>query len=617
MKPSVFAGILIAAFLLLLAGCESAAPVKDGAQTDGLAGKTDAEILLEDTEMFSGRDYEVGYDEDRSAVITLEGSTAKCDSDAVKISGSTITVLDEGTYIFSGVLDDGMIVVDAESADTLQLVFSGVTVNSGASAALYIKQAETVVVTLAPDSVNTLSNGGAFTPDGDTNIDAVIFSKDDLTLNGQGSLRIESPSGHGVVSKDNLAVTGGTYTVTAAGHGLCGKDSVRIAGGSFDITAGKDGIHAENAEDTALGFAYIAGGTYQVTASGDGISASGNLLIEDGTFTIFAGGGSANVTQSPEGGWSLARPGAATADAGGDTVSAKGVKAAGTLQINGGSFVVDSADDAFHTDADLTVNGGSFEIETGDDAFHADAAVKISGGKIVISKSYEGIEGQNIFISGGEISITSSDDGLNAAGGNDQSGFGGFGGFDGNRGEGASSGSSIEISGGTLNINASGDGVDSNGSLTVSGGTTYVSGSANSGNGALDYSGTAVITGGVFIAAGASGMAQNFGASSTQGAMLVSVGARSGGDTVIVTDSAGNELLKWTAPKAFDCVVLSCPEIRAGETYTVSAGGVTQEVVMSSLIYGSGGMGAHPGGIGGQFGGMGGGRGDMGGGKRP
>lgn len=147
--------------------------------------------------------------------------------------------------------------------------------------------------------------------------------------------------------------------------------------------------------------------------------------------------------------------------------------------------------------------------------------------------------------------------------------------------------------------------MDSNGSLNVSGGETYVSGPTNSGNGALDYSGEAAITGGIFIAAGSSGMAQNFGSSSTQGAMLVSVGSNSENAVITLTDSQGQELLSWTANKAFACVVISCPEIKQGETYTVTAGSSSAQVTMSSLIYGSGGSG----GMGGFMEGPGGGRG--------
>lgn len=629
--------------ILVLGGCKGNTSNGNSASGNNTVSTDDvnaAELttLLDTADMFTNRDYEVGYDESESTAIVLKGSTAECSSDAVEVSGSTVTITEEGTYILSGTLK-GMIVVNAEKTDKLQLVLDGVSIESESSAAIYILQADKVFLTLAPDSANTLKNGGTFTAIDDNNIDAVIFSKEDLTLNGQGSLTIESPAGHGVVSKDDLVVTSGTYAITAASHGLSGKDSVRIAGGTFDITAGKDGIHAENSDDATLGFVYILNGTFQFTAEGDGVSAASNLQVDGGSFTLVTGGGSATVTQSSSGEWSWSRGGgrgqmggetmveppdgtagdpqedgskAAQTDSSTDSVSAKGLKAGTALLVNAGSFHIDSADDALHSNGSLTVNGGTFEMATGDDGMHADEQLAITGGTINITKSYEGIEGLTITISGGEITLVSSDDGLNAAGGNDQSGFGGFGGFGGNGEFGGSSDCWIRITGGLVNINASGDGIDSNGMLYVDGGEIYVSGPSDNGNGALDYDSDAVITGGTLVAAGASGMAQNFGTSSSQGSMLVSTGSQSAGSTITLTDSNGNELLSFQAAKAFDCVVISCPGIVQGATYTVSAGGSSTEVTMDSLIYGSGGMG---GGMNGNPGGMNGGPGGTNGGS--
>lgn len=539
------------------------------------------------SEVFSDRDYEADYDTGLAVLIQLDGSTAQCSSDAVEISDSTVTILDEGTYVLSGTLDDGMVIVNTENTDKIQLVLDGVNINSSTSAAIYVAQADKVFLTLAPNSENILSNGGEFVSMDDNNIDATIFSKDDLTLNGSGSLSIHSPAGHGVVSKDDLIVTGGNYTVTAASHGFSGKDCVGIADGTFSITAGKDGIHAENADDASLGDLYLVDGTYDITAEGDGISATGDLQITDGTYTVQTGGGSDTVEQGSDGEWGWNRPGQQATES---SVSAKGMKADGNLLVEGGTFRLDAADDALHAGADLTVKGGSWTISSGDDGIHSDENTFVSGGTVTITKSYEGIEGQNISISGGTIDLVSSDDGLNAAGGNDQSGHGGFGGFRDKGGFDAEADSAIRISGGSIHINASGDGVDSNGSLFVSGGETYVSGPTGSGNGSLDYNGEAQITGGIFVAAGSAGMAQNFGDSSTQGAMLVNISG-SEKETILLTDSSGKELLRQTVDKVFECVLISCPEIAQGETYTVSVGDASQEVTMDSLIYGSTGIG--------------------------
>ena len=587
--------------ILLLAGCsnqtntgESNTPSPSETQ-DSQGGNqssedTSPETVLNISEMFSDRDSDASYDESTSAVITLSGTSAECSSDAVSISRSTVTIKDEGTYILSGTLDNGMVVVNAENTDKVQFVLDGASINSDTSAAIYVAQADKVFVTLAADSQNSLSNGGEFTAIDDNNIDAAVFSKDDLTFNGEGALTVTSPAGHGVVSKDDLVVAGGEYSITAGEQGLSGKESVRIADGTFTITAGKDGIHAENTDDTSLGFVYLAKGSYTITADGDGISASNVVQIDDGSFNIKTGGGSETVTLDSNGNWGWGRPGEQqNANTTEDTVSVKGIKATGNLLVNGGDFSIDSADDALHSNANLTINGGTWKLASGDDGLHADETTTVTTGTVTITKSYEGIEGQNITISGGTIDLVASDDGLNAAGGNDQSGNGGFGGFQ-KGGFDAASDSSITISGGTIHINASGDGVDSNGDFIVTGGETYVSGPTNSGNGSLDYAGEATISGGIFAASGSSGMAQNFGTSSTQGVMMVNISG-SKNDSIKLQDRSGKELRTWTADKEFACVVISCPEIKQGETYTVAVGNSSQEVTMDSLIYGYGGMG--------------------------
>ena len=207
----------------------------------------------------------------------------------------------------------------------------------------------------------------------------------------------------------------------------------------------------------------------------------------------------------------------------------------------------------------------------------------------------------SIDITDGEITVLASDDGLNAAGGNDNSGLEGPGA--GGDQFTATEGAYIHIAGGKLLVNASGDGIDSNGDLTVSGGETYVSGPVNSGNGTLDYSGSAVVTGGSFAASGASGMEQNFDSSSTQGVMMVNVEEQEAGTAIALLDGNGNELLSWTAEKAYSSVIISCPEITEGGTYTVKAGETEQSITMDSLVYGSGSRaGGNPGDGGGRGG---------------
>ena len=615
----------VTAALWMLAGCSLNAGSSEGTVTSGASSDTSAGAASgasaggdssgtggsADAEMFSNRDLRDSYEAD-SPLLTFLESGVSGSADGVTVSGTTVTITAAGTYRLTGSCEDGQVVVETGKEDKVQLVLEGLQLRSATSAALYVKCADKVFVTLAEGSDNTLENGGSYVAVGDNNIDSVIFSKEDLTLNGKGALTVTAAAGHGIVSKDDLVIAGGTYTVEAASHGLCGKDSIRIADGTLTVTAGKDGLHAENKDDSTLGFLYISGGTFTVTAAGDGLSAAAYARIEGGSFALTCGGGAAAAAGHNEG-FDRFPFGYDTTESDG-TVSSKGIKAVEELTVTGGTFAVDSADDALHSNGTVQIEDGQFTLSTGDDGIHADDTLTVQDGLIRITKSYEGLEAQTLTIAGGEIEVTASDDGLNAAGGADQSGFGGMGGRPQDTFA-SGSAAQLTITGGTIRINASGDGIDSNGNLTIAGGEVYVSGSTDNGNGALDYDGTATITGGIVVAAGSTGMAQNFGSNSTQGSMLVNCSG-SAGSEIVLQDADGKVLVRYTSEKAYACAVISCPELTVGSTYTVTVGGSSVSVTLSSLIYGGSGMGGPGGDMGGN---PGGGPGGMGGGpgRRP
>ena len=294
--------------LAMLTGC-GAVSGQSGTSTAAAGSTAVVENVAVDTDgLFSQRDLEQSWDESTAVRIELTGDTASSDSDAVQIDGGTVTITSEGVYVLSGTLSNGSIIVDAGDEDKVQLVLNGVSVTSSDFAAIYAKNADKVFVTLAENTENSLVNENGFTEIDDNHVDAGIFSKCDLTLNGTGELTVTSPAGHGIVSKDELTITGGIYTITASGHGLTGKDSVAIAAGSFVIDSGKDGIHVEDEDDSEAGLIYLADGDFKITAQGDGISASGMLEIAGGNYNITTGGGSAAAGM--KGGDSQLEPGA-------------------------------------------------------------------------------------------------------------------------------------------------------------------------------------------------------------------------------------------------------------------------------------------------------------------
>lgn len=272
---------------ITLSSCgQTGAPDSFSETGDSSVGITsEVSDLTDVSDMFSDRDLSGEYDASTAIAIGLSDNGSTCESDQVSVSGNTITISGEGIYLLSGTLSDGQIIVDADG-QKVQLVLDNATISNFSSAAIYIKQADKVFLTLADASSNTLSSTGEFVAIDDNNIDAAIFSKADFTLNGSGTLTVECATGHGIVSKDDLCITGGTYTVTSSGHALCGKDSVRISSGTFSLTSGKDGIHSENTEDPQKGFIYIADGAFTVKSTGDGLDASSVLQIDGGIFDI-------------------------------------------------------------------------------------------------------------------------------------------------------------------------------------------------------------------------------------------------------------------------------------------------------------------------------------------
>ena len=501
---------------------------------------------------------------------------------------NTYTITSGGVYTFTGEKHDVMLLIDADNAD-VTVILSGVTINNSKGPAIYVRSADKVTVTLADSTTNTLSDGSSYNiTDSNSTLDGVIFSKADLTINGGGTLNITGNYKHGIVSKDDLIISSGTLNVTSQNVALNGKDCVKINSGNITLDAGSDGMRSDNTEDTSKGYIYLYGGNIDIAAANDGIQAETVINVENVNLNITAGGGSGTSLSS-------------------SSESYKGLKAGSDIYITGGTFDINSKDDCIHSNNTITVSGGTYTLSSGDDGVHADTDLQISGSNtnLTINKSYEGIEATNVVISGGNISVTATDDGLNAAGGNNTAASSGGFGRPGQNNFSASNGS-IKISGGNIYINMSGDGIDANGTLDITGGNITVSGANRGDTAILDFDSTGTIGGGTFVGTGASGMAQNFSTSSTQGVIFTTCQTQSAGTKITLKDSDGNIVLNHTADQDFSCVILSHASIKKGETYTLTIGSSTATITMSSTVYGSGsgmGGGMHGGGHGGGFGG--------------
>lgn len=410
-----------------------------------------------------------------TTTITLNGDTAAVSGSGAYASDGSVTIVSAGYYDVTGTLTDGSLIVDAGKNAKVFIRLNGVSITCSDDAAIRVNQADKVFLTLADGTENTVTSGETYSETALADkTDGAIFSHDDLTINGSGSLTVTAAYKHGIAANDSLRITGGTITVTAPS-------------------------------------------------------------------------------------------------------------------------------DTIHVNDSLNITGASLTLNAGDDAIHSDTAIAILGGQITVNTCYEGIEALEILIEDGDITVTSTDDGINACGTQTA---------DGNL-------PSVTISGGTVTLlNPSGrdaDGIDSNGNIDINGGIVYISLVGDGSNCALDYGsengGVCRINGGIVVACGGSSMLETMSETSAQPSILYAGTTQAAGTEISLQNASGETLLTYTAANSFSAVLVSCPEMETGSTYTLTLGETTQEITLSQVAttYGvSGGMG-DMGGQGGMNGGPGGG----------
>lgn len=356
---------------------DSAGSSSAGSSAASSAGSGDAY-----SEAFSNRDLSGEYDTADAVTISLNGDSAAASSETVQISGGSVTITAAGTYILSGTLDDGSVTVEATKEDKVQLVLNGVSIRSSDYAAIYVKQADKVFVTLAAGTENSLTGGGSFVQRDENDVDAAVFAKDDITFNGTGKLQISAPAGSGIVGKDEVTITAGVYEITADKHAIRAKDSLAIADGSFTLSASEDGLHAENGDDESLGSIYIAGGSFTIQVKDDAIHATTLLRIDGGSFQITA-------AEGLEGTYIQINGGDIQISASDDGVNAarKSSLYTPTFEMNDGSLtvVMGAGDtDGIDSNGNIVVNGGTINV-TGQSSFDCDGSAQYNGGTIIVN----------------------------------------------------------------------------------------------------------------------------------------------------------------------------------------------------------------------------------------
>ena len=368
----IILAVLVMAAMTAMTGCQSVSAAANAgeaaADTSTQVIETTASVIrLEASELFTDRDLEQSPDLSEAVYETVE-------------DGQTLTITEAGVYVISGTASEAQILVEAAEDAKVQLVLDGVNITNTGSPCIYVKSADKVFVTIG-DSENTLAVTGGFMADGETSTDAVIFSKEDLVLNGSGTLTIESTD-NGIVSKDDLKVTGGTYSITCEGNGLEANDSIAVADGSFTIRATNDALKVKNDEEADKGYAYIGGGSYDIEAGSDGIQSKTILQIDGGTMDITAAEGLESTQVVVNGG-------TIRIQASDDGINGTQKSQAYTplIEINDGeiSLSIGQGDtDGLDVNGDLIINGGTVDISA-QSPFDYDGKGQINGGSVRVN----------------------------------------------------------------------------------------------------------------------------------------------------------------------------------------------------------------------------------------
>lgn len=504
------------------------------------------------------KDKEVNYDRNTSTIITLNGDSISFQGEGVTVGNSTVTITQAGTYVISGNLNNGQIIVDAADTDDVRIVLENVNIHSETSAAIYVRNADKLIVTLPSGTTNTLSGGSTYENIDENNIDGVIFSKDDLTINGEGTLNINANYKHGIVSKNDLNIVGGTFNINSVSQALSGKDAVKIYGGVFNIESQGKGIKSENVDETEKGNIYITGGEFNLNTVDDALHTSGSIVIDGGNFTIkteddgmhadkdlVINGGNINITESYEG--------------------LEGYK----VVINGGEINIVSSDDGINAANPESTNTVEVIPDTTNTTTTQEATQNTTNNMNTVPVPSTDTNAVPVPPTDGNTMVPGKMGRPNTDNGmiNDPSAY-------------------IKITGGNTTINASGDGIDSNGSFLVTGGSLFVSGALTRGDAAIDYNGGAKIEGGTVVAVGGIGMNQSFGSESTQYSISYSVNAQvSENNAVKLIDDSGNVVVSWeNPPKAYSSVLISSPELKQNGNYKLQTGSDTIELILQNVV---------------------------------
>ncbi|NLB91245.1 MAG: carbohydrate-binding domain-containing protein [Clostridiales bacterium] len=508
--------------------------------------------------LYGKKDLKTTWDENTAIFLAFEGKdlSIKGKADGILHQEGVTTITRGGTYVLSGT-GQGQVVLAVPPEEDVFLVLHSLHLTSPNGPAIWGQQGNKTIITLAQNTENLLEDSTAYTVDEKGDPNAVIYTQEDLTFNGSGSLQVRGQYKHGIVTKDDLLILSGDFSVTAPGSALRGRDSVTILGGNFLLRAGTDGIQSNNDKGGEKGSIYIEEGIFDILAGKDGIQAQNTLTLNGGDFLIKVGKEETQALFSEEN--PPAQRGLVEKEKG------KGLQG-NQVKITGGTIDITSIHNGIHGNQWVDITGGHLRIHSQNRGIHGTLSVAVRGGDIGILDCREGIEGEKIFLEGGEISIASSDDGINASGGDTNKKKVAFD----EKGEVIHL---IAITGGIVHLDVGGDGLDSNGDILLQGGTLFIEGPPDRKNSAIDYNGTFTLHGGNLLVATKHN--NQWPATDRPGILTYHQGAEN--TSIFLTDQRGEEVMTWTPKKAFDLLVFVTENLKEGEKYTLHIGEETIE----------------------------------------
>ena len=481
---------------------------------------------------------DLSWDASSETAIDLSNPTA---TDGVTVEDGTLTITKAGTYKLSGEYQ-GQIKVETADSDAVRLVLDNANITNSSGAALNVVNADEVILYSASGTTNTISDGADYTATGEDDPDAVVYSKADMTIAGEGTLKVNGNHEDGIHTSDGLVIASGTLEVNAANTGIKGKDYVDILGGTINVTAQQDGIKSTNDTDEGKGWTRLSNGTVTVNAGDDGFKASRVVEIS---------GGSLTVEQSDEG------------------IEAQ------YINISGGDVNVTSADDGMNaslkTSNSESTDSSANTSDTANQQQNNQQQGSLPGGQQsgTSNQQQQGM-GQPPAMPGGNAQDGKSQNGTTGTG---QQGMGQppQGGMPGGGGTFEVVDAAINVSGGHVTVNAEGDGIDSNGVTTLSGGTLIVNGPSQGGNAALDTNGDLLLNGATVLSGSTADMFEAPSTNSTSGYLkLTNSSGFEQGSTVQVADSSGKVVANYKVTKSnVQLVLVSSSSIVKGQSYTV------------------------------------------------